>query len=132
MKWELKQFLSNFKESSRTFDIGDNIAITYTTPFTPIKINGTARPELKFKSSFCIYDVWDEELNAEDYNLEIEMIAIEEYSDSPNSIYIDEMGTLNTDDYNDIKTIELGDVAILYTENGLVAHYEIFEVQDEV
>jgi len=132
MKWNLKQFLSNFKESNRTFDIGDNIAITYSTPFTPIKINAEKRPELNFKSSFCIYSVWDESLEATDYDLPVEMIAIEEYSDSPNSIYIDEMGTLDTDEYKDIKTIELGDVAILHVENSIVTRYEILELQDEV
>ena len=128
MKWDLKQFLSHFKESSRTFDIGDNISITYTTPFTPIKINGIARPELNFRGSFCIYDVWGEELKTEDYNLEVEMIAIDEYSDAPNSIYIDERGAVDTDAYDGIQTIELGDVAILHVEDSVITHYNIKEL----
>lgn len=128
-KWNLQQFLSNFKESSRTFDIGDNISITYTTPFTPIKINGIARPELSFRSSFCIYDVWDAKLEAKDYNLPIEMIAIDEYSDAPNSIYIDERGVVETYAYCDIHTIELGSVATLHVEDNIVTHYSIKEPQ---
>lgn len=61
------------------------------------------------------------------------MIVIGEYSDLPNSIYIDVRGALDTDAYKNIQTIKLGNVAILYIENSVVTHYEIFRVQqDEV
>lgn len=122
-EWSLKEMMTNFNEQSKSLDIGDNIAVLYRGSFQPIKINGVTRGELKsLKGSYCIYDMDEKEY----FNHhEIEMIAIEEYSDSPNSIYINELGEVDSDEYKNIHTIEIGDEIILKVTNNKVTHYEI-------
>ncbi|MEA2072920.1 MAG: hypothetical protein U9O86_04985 [Campylobacterota bacterium] len=105
-EWNLKEFISNFQETHRESDIGDNIAIFYSESKNAIKINGTAEKLLNyFKGSVCIYDI-DESLDTN--SLDVEMISIEEYSDSPYSIYIDENGLVDSYEFEEIDTIEFG------------------------
>lgn len=124
MKWDINEFISNFTESKRGLDIGDNVEIRYKEKLTPIKINGTIRAELKVvKGSYCIYEMEEYEYFSPENK--VEMIAIEEYSDSPNSIYIDENGTVQSYEYGNIKTIELGENVVLYIEANELIEYSI-------
>ena len=129
-KFNLNELVSQLQESSKSFDIGDNIAVHFKGNFLPIRINGIIVEELKiFKGSFCIYDIYNEEYSPNDYKLDIEMLSIEEYSDSPNSIYIDSNGKLDSYEYDDIATIEIGDVLVLQVENNVVTHYQLKEIK---
>jgi len=106
--WNIKEFVASLTEVKREFDIGDNVAIFYKESYLPIKINELVEPKLKyFKSSFCIYDIYEEGKTAYEYDLDIEMIAIEEFSDSPNSIYIDVKGNVETNGITNINSIQL-------------------------
>lgn len=125
-KFNLTELVSQLQEHHREFDIGDNIAIFFKGEFTPIKINNIIVKELKiFKGSFCIYDIYNEEFSVNDYDLDIEMLSIEEYSDSPNSIYIDSKGKLDSYEYENIATIEIGDFLLFRVYENIVTHYEI-------
>lgn len=127
-KFNLSQLVSQLKEEYREFDIGDNIAIHFKGNFLPIRINNIVMEELKiFKGSFCIYDIYNEQYTPNDYNLDIEMLSIEEYSNSPYSIYIDCNGKLDTYEYDNIATIEIGDSLILEVKDNIVTHYKIKE-----
>ena len=53
------------------------------------------------------------------------MLSLEEYSDSPYSIYIDSEGKLDTYEYDDIATIEIGDVLVLQVVDNVVTHYQM-------
>ncbi len=129
-KWNLKEFISKLNETSRELDIGDNIAISYEESNYPIKINGVVREELKkFKGSFCIY--YEKEKELKDYDINVEIISLEEYSDSPYSIYIDESGFVDADEYGVIQTIEIGDEIIFRVEDGVVTHYQVKELADD-
>ena len=109
--WNITEFLNNFKETHRENDIGDNVAIFYEESYLPIKINGVVEPKLKqFKGSICTYDI-DE--GTDTRGLPVEMIAIEEYSDSPYSIYIDVDGNVTSYEYTDIFSIEIGGLYII-------------------
>jgi hypothetical protein len=124
MKWDIDKFVKQFTEAKRNLDIGDNIEILYKEKLTPIKINGTIRPELKiFKGSYCIYDM--EEYEYFSTENKVEMIAIEEYSDSPNSIYINEKGVVESYEYEDILTLELGEDIVLNIKANKVRGYSI-------
>lgn len=128
-KFNLIELISQLEESHRSFDVGDNVAVHFKGSFTPIKINGIAVEELKiFKASFCIYDVYNEEYTPNDYKLDIEMLSIEEYSDSPCSIYIDSDGKLDSYEYENIATIEIGDILTLKVEDNVVTHYQMKEL----
>jgi len=128
-KFNLSELVSQLQEDHREFDIGDNVAVYFKGNFLPIKINGIVVDELKiFKGSFCIYDVYNEEYAPDDYKLDIEMLSIEEYSDSPYSIYIDSQGKLDTYEYHDIATIEIGDILVFKVENNIVTQYEVKEL----
>lgn len=129
-KFNLIELVSKLEELDRFFDVGDNVAVHFKGNFQPIKINGVTIDELKiFKGSFCIYDIYNEEYIPNDYKLDIEMLSIEEYSDSPNSIYIDSEGKLDTYEYDDIATIEIGDILILQVEDNVVTHYQFKEIK---
>jgi len=128
-KFNLHELVSQLQEDHREFDIGDTVAVHFKGKLQPIKINGIAVTELKiFKGSFCIYDVYDEKNTSSDYNLDIEMLAIEEYSDSAHSIYIDSDGKLDTYEYENIATIEIGNFLTFKVENNKVTHYHFKEV----
>lgn len=121
--WDFQEFLSYFEESSKELDIGDNIAVFYKGEFTPIKINGEVREELKiFKGSYCIYEMEEEEYFKQH---SVEMIVLEEYSDSANSIYINALGEIESYEYPDIHSIEIGKNIILHIQNQKVVSYEI-------
>ena len=86
--------------------------------------------ELKiFKGSFCIYNIYNEAYKPNDYKLDIEILSIEEYSDSPYSIYIDSEGKIDTYEYDDIATIEIGDILVLQVEDNVVTHYQFKEIK---
>lgn len=122
-QFNLQSLITHFTETHREFDIGDNVAIHFQDKFLPIKIDGKKIAELKvFKASFCIYDIYNEKFTPYDYQLDVEMISIEEYSDSPNSIYINANGIVESEVYKNITTIELGNIAILYVKNSIVHH----------
>jgi len=53
---------------------------------------------------------------------------LEEYSDSPYSIYIDETGFVDADEYGEIHTIEIGSSIVLRVEEGFVTHYQVKEI----
>ncbi len=129
-KFNLSELVSQLRESSRSFDVGDNVAVHFKGKFQPIKINSVVVEELKiFKGSFCIYDIYNEEYEPSDYKLDIEMLSIEEYSDSPYSIYIDSNGKLDSYEYDDIATIEIGDILVLRVEDNVVTHCEFKEIE---
>jgi hypothetical protein len=124
-KFNLNELVSQLQEDYREFDIGDNVAVHFKGVFQPIKINDIVIDELKiFKGSFCIYSVYNEDYNPNDYKLDIEMLSIEEYSNSPYSIYINNRGELNTYEYHDITTIELGNILIFRVQNNKITHYK--------
>jgi len=127
-KFNLKELVAHLQEQSRSLDIADNVAVIYQGNFTPIKINGVIKEELKvFKGSFCIY-YEKEQANLNDYDINIELLVLEEYSDSPYSIYIDETGFVNGDEYGEIHTIEIGDIITLKVEDCFVTDYEVEEL----
>ena len=122
--WNIEEFVSHLSEEQRSLDIGDNVQILYKEKLTPVKINGKIKPELKrVKGSYCIYEM--EEYAYFNTQNKIEMIAIEEYSDSPHSIYIDETGVIESYEYENITTIELGDTVILTAVNSRIQNYYI-------
>ena len=55
----------------------------------------------------------------------VEIIAIEEYSDSPNSIYINEDGAIDSYEYENISTIELSNIATIRVENNNIVNYSM-------
>lgn len=123
-KFNLSELVSQLQEDHRTFDVGDNVAVHFKGNFQPIKINGVVVEELKiFKASFCIYDIYNEGFTPNDYKLDIEMLSIEEYSDSPYSIYIDSEGRLDSYEYEDIATVEIGDILIFQVKDSIVTYY---------
>jgi len=122
-RWNQQLFISQFEIRSKELDIGDNIALFYQGNFQPIKINGVVRAELKvFKGSYCIYEM-DECEWFNDHG--IEMLVLEEYSDSPYSIYINEAGEIDTYEYDNIHTIEIGSNIIFTVVNQKIESYEI-------
>ncbi len=124
-KFNLEELVSGLQEDRRELDIGDNVAVFYKGDFTPVKINGAVREELKtFKGSFCI--CYEKELERlDDYAIKIETLVLEEFSDSPFSIYIDETGFVNADEYGDICTIEIGTAIRLEVVEGHVVGFEV-------
>ena len=117
-KWNLREFIENFTEIDRADDIGDNIAIFYKESKYPIKINEKIEPKLKyFKASFCTYDLSH---NVDIKTFPAEMIAIEDYSDSPYSIYIDEKGNINSYEFEKINNIEIGGIVLEIKENKVI------------
>ena len=108
-EFNITEFVASLTEVKREFDIGDNVAIFYEESYLPIKINGVVEPKLKyFKGSFCIYDVYDENKSANEYDMEVEMLALEEYSDSPYSIFINTIGSVEIFGFEDVISIEIG------------------------
>lgn len=123
MKWDIQEFISNFTETHREQDIGDNIAIFYKESNNAIKINERIEFHLKyFKGSYCTYGLDENTLKD---TIPIEMIAIEEYSDSPYSIYIDENGLVDTYEFENISSIEIGGYALEIKCNHVVDYYII-------
>ena len=107
--FNIKEFVSTLTEVKREFDIGDNVAIFYKESYLPIKINGVVETRLKyFKGSFCIYDVYEESKTPYEYDIEVEILALEEYSDSPYSIFIDAVGGVEVFGFEDVISIEIG------------------------
>ena len=130
-KFNLSELLSQLQEDHREFDIADTVAIYYKGKTLPIKIDGVAKDELKrFRGSVCIYNEFEESKSAYDYKFDTELLVIEEYSDSPYSIYIDESGYVNADMYGDIHKIEVGDLLVLEIEDSVVTYYEVKEVTE--
>ena len=124
--FNIKEFVSTLTEVKREFDIGDNVAIFYKESYLPIKINGVVETRLKyFKGSFCIYDVYEESKTPYEYDIEVEILALEEYSDSPYSIFINAVGAVEVFGFEDVVTIEIGDIFILHLHNNCISHYEI-------
>ena len=122
MLLDLDEFVSHLQEAKRRIDIGDNVEILYTDNLLPVKINGEIKPELKiFKASYCIYEM--EEYEYFNTSNPVEMLVIEEYSDSPNSIYIDQFGDVDSYEYENISSIELGNTILLEIENRQVKGY---------
>ena len=124
-KFNLEELFSQLQEDRRELDIGDNVAVFYKGEFTPIKINGVVREELKtFKGSFCIcYEKEQESLD--DYAIKIETLVLEEFSDSLFSIYIDESGFVDADEYGEIYAIEIGTEIRLEVIEGHVVGFEV-------
>jgi len=129
-KFNLNELVSQLKVDHKEFDMGDNIAVYFKGHLSPIKLNGIIREELKvFKGSFCIYYVYDEDKNPDDYKIDIEIFSLEEYTDSPNSIYIDETGFINADEYGRIHTIEIGSDIVFKAIDGFVTHYQFKDIK---
>ncbi|MDF1882606.1 hypothetical protein JHD49_01480 [Sulfurimonas sp. SAG-AH-194-C21] len=122
MLLDLDEFVSYLEELHRRIDIGDNVEILYADNLVPVKINGEIKPELKiFKASYCIYEM--EEFEYFNSSNSVEMLVIEEYSDSPNSIYIDQFGDVDSYEYENISSIELGETLVIEIENRQVKGY---------
>lgn len=121
--WNLEKFISHFQEDRKEIDIGDNVAIYYQGELQPIRINGIEHTELHYlKGSYCIYEMEECEYFSEHA---VEMIAIEEYSDSPYSIYINVEGVVESYEYKNIFLIEIGPAIRLHIEKQRVISYEI-------
>jgi len=125
-KFNLKEITSYLQEYYREFDIADSISIYFTYNSLPIKINGVIKPELKIlKGSFCINDSYEKEKKADAYKEDIELLILEEYSDSLHSIYIYNNGKVDASAYETISSIEIGKQLSLKLEGGRVTHYDI-------
>lgn len=127
--WNLEEFVSHFQEDRKELDIGDNIAVFYQGECQPIRLDRVEHAELHyFKGSYCIY-----EMDERDYFSEhtIEMLAIEEYSDSPYSIYINVEGVVESYEYGAISLIEIGPAICLHVEKQRVVSYEIITENTE-
>lgn len=123
-KFNLKELVSTLEEDHRELGFADNVEIHYKGNFLPIKINGVVREELKvFKGSFCIYGL--EERALDEYDLDVELLVLEEYSDSPYSIYINEDGVVDGDEFGEVFAIEIGNSIALKVEDGFVTHHEV-------
>ena len=121
-KFNFKELLSQLHEESRAFAMADTVSINYKGNFTPIKINGVAREELKtFRGSFCIYNVYDEKKTLKDYDMDVELLVVEEYPDSPFSIYINSKGEVDSYEYNNIHTINIGKFIVLRISDNQVS-----------
>ena len=128
-KFNLKELVSQLQEDHREFGMADTVFIYFNYNHLPIKIDGAVKNELKeFKASFCIYDSYIEDYDAYDYKQDIEMLILQEYDDSPNSIYINENGELDSYGYEHIHTIEIGNSITLKVKDGFVTYYEIKEL----
>ena len=127
-EFNITEFVASLTEVKREFDIGDNVAIFYAESYLPIKINGVVEPKLKyFKCSFCIYNVYDENKSAYEYDMEVEMLALEEYSDSPYSIFIDAGGNVEVFGFEEVVTIEIGNIFVLHLHNNCITQYKMKE-----
>jgi len=127
--WNLEEFISHFQEERKELDIGDNVAVFYQGEFQPIRLDGVEHAELHyFKGSYCIYEMDEEDYFSEH---EIEMLAIEEYSDSPYSIYINAEGVVESYEYGEISLIEIGPAIRLYVKEQRVVSYEIITEDTE-
>jgi hypothetical protein len=125
-KWDIQEFVSHLNEAKRRLGIGDNIEILYQENLSPIKINGEIKPELKIvKGSYCIYDM--EEQCYFKLSNKVEIIVIEEYSDSPYSIYINEDGLVESYEYEAIKTIELGSAVLFQIKDNYIIGYQLIQ-----
>ena len=125
-KWDIQEFVSHLNEAKRRLGIGDNVEILYQENLSPIKINGEIKPELKIvKGSYCNYDM--EEQCYFKLNNKVEIIAIEEYSDSPYSIYINEDGLVESYEYEAIKTIELGSAVLFQIKDNYIIGYQLIQ-----
>jgi len=120
-KWNLIELMSNFQIEKKHYGIADNIELTYKGDFLPIRINGVVKSELKeFIGSYSIYDIDESEWFNEH---KVEMLAIQEYSDSPYSIYINEDGVINSYECEKIQTIDIGtEIHLQVIENKVVAY----------
>lgn len=129
-KFNLSEIASKLNEDRREFDIGDTISSYYKDELLPIKINGVIHQELKVvKTTFCIYDGYIEDYSVYDYKQDFEILVLEEYSDSPLSVYINASdGEIDTYEYDNIYTIEFGNILTLKVEDGYVTYYQIKEV----
>lgn len=121
-RWNLKEFVSHFKIKAVVLNMGDNIDILYQENLYPVKIDGVFCPELKVvKGSYCNYGDDIENVKQDD----IELLAIEEYSDALNSIYIDEDGTIDSPNYKVKNSIELGSQIKLIAKDNKVVGYVV-------
>jgi hypothetical protein len=123
-KFNLKELVSHLEEDHREFGMADTIFTYFKYNHLPIKINGIVKDELKeFKASFCIYDSYIEDYGVYDYKQDFELLILQEYDDSPLSIYINTDGEIDSYEYKNINTIEIGDSIVLQVEDGFVTHY---------
>jgi hypothetical protein len=121
-RWDLEQFLDNFTEKERSLDVGDNTQILYGENMLPIKIDGIVQTKLKIlKGSYCIYNL-DPNLYFHQKN-KVEMLAIEEYSDSPYSIYINNLGEVESFFCKINHSIEIANKFTLHVQNNQVVGY---------
>jgi len=129
-KFSLNEITSVLNEDKREFGMADTISIYFKNKLLPIKINGVLQEKLKVvKATFCIYDCYIKNYNAYDYKQDFELLVLEEYSDSPFSIYINASdGEIDTYEYHNIHTIELGNILTLKVKNGYVTHHQMKEL----
>ena len=128
-KFNLSELISQLHEEHREFGMADTVFAYFKYEHLPIKINGIIKDELKeFKASFCIYDGCIEDYEVYDYKQDFELLILQEYDDSPYSIYINENGEVDADEYDDILTIEIGNRIVLKVVDGFVTHYELREL----
>jgi len=131
-KFNLKELVSHLQEDRREFGMADSVFIYFKYNHIPIKVNNVEREELKeFKASFCIYDGYIEDYGVYDYKQDSELLILQNYDDSPMSIYINENGEVDSYEYDNISTIEIGNNILLQVENGFVTNYKIKDFQNE-
>ncbi len=127
-QYDFKGLLSNLQEDYREFGMADTVFIHFKYNHLPIKVNGVIQDELKeFKASFCIYDGYIEDYEVYDYKRDIEMLVLQEYDDSPKSIYINEDSGIDSYEYENIHTIEIGNDITLKIVDGFITHYLVEE-----
>lgn len=128
-KFNFKELLSQLQEEHREFGMADTVFIYFKGTHLPIKIDGAVKNELKeFKASFCIYDAYIEDYDVYDYKQDIEKLILQEYDDSPNSIYINKNGEVDSYGYEHIHTIEIDNSITLKVKDNFVTNYEIKEL----
>ena len=120
---KLSDITNGLEEVKRTIGTFDNTYIWYKDTL-PIKINGKVNSIIKFaRGSF--YNGELEDSNKCNKQSTIEVLALEEYPDSPNSLFIYESLQLEVFFESDIviKTIQLGSAIILHIEDSKLTAY---------
>ena len=119
--WNIEEFVSSLSETKRLLDIGDNVVILFKESNLTIKIDGELEPKLKqFKA---VIDIYERPIDVDTKTLPIELISIDEYSDSPYYLYIDSDGNIDSDKYQNISSIEIGNKIVLNILKGVVTNY---------
>jgi len=102
-------------EKKRFLDIGDAMSIEFKDFFGEVYVDGIRKEKLKsFKLCYSIYDNYNHGADSEliDPKLPTEVMVIEEYSDSCDSIYISNDEGIVSSSYGDDDPLEFAELLI--------------------